>query len=406
MKMEVLKMQKKSFVLLTGFLAVGLFLCCNGSGVMAQNVIKIGTIGPLTGPAAGWGLPVDRGIILMAEILNEAGGISIKGQKYKFEVFSENDKYNPEAGRAATEKLINRVGVKFILGSFFDGTVQAAVPLAQEKKVFFLMGSTGGVQVGMGPQYPYSFRYTQDAMGKLGVLTVALETIKFKKMAIFNVDNSQGRGNSEAAAEWAKENKMEITDNLLAPGAATDFYPSLKKILDKKPEMIHGAVPPGQFALVCKQAHELGYKGYYSNVGSLVNVPGFIEIAGKEAVQGYIAPYEFVDCPIITPESRAIMLKMQDMYLKKYGPPFEPLAWRYASGVQIVAQALGKAQTLDPDVVVKAMETIEFDTLLGKGSFSGKKTYGIPHQLIINTIAGIIKGDQAVYLGYTKVARP
>ncbi len=404
--MEVLKMKKKFFVLLTGLLAVGLFLCFNGSGVMAQNAIKIGTIGPLSGPAAGWGLPVTRGVALMAEILNEAGGISVKGEKFIFEVYVENDKFNMEAGRAATEKLINRVGVKFIVGPFFDGTVLAGVPLAQEKKVIYLMGSVAGALTGMGPQYPYSFRYCQDQRGKLGILDVALETIKFKKMALLNVDNTQGRGNAEAAIAWAKERNIEITDNLLAPGAATDFYPSLKRILDNKPEMIQGAIPPGQYALVCKQAHELGYKGYYSNVGSLVNVPGFIEIAGKDAVQGYIAPYEFVDCPIITPQSRAIMLKMRDMYLKKYDPPFEPLAWRYALGLQIVAQALEKAQSLDPDVLVKTMENMEFDTLLGKGSFTGKKTFGIAHQLVIYTIAGIIKGDQAVYLGYTKVERP
>ncbi len=94
------------------------------------------------------------------------------------------------------------------------------------------------------------------------------------------------------------------------------------------------------------------------------------------------------------------------MYLKKYGPPFEPLAWRYAIGLQVVAQALEKAQTFDPEVLVKTMENMEFDTLLGKGGFTGKKTYGIARQLVLYTIAAVIKGDQAVYLGYTKVERP
>jgi branched-chain amino acid transport system substrate-binding protein len=396
---------KRGSIWSLGIVCFGLVLFFSGATVIAADVIKIGSIQPLTGPAAGWGLPCDRGVVLMAEILNEAGGVSLKGQKYTFEVSSENDKFTTEGGRAAAEKLINRVGVKFIVGPFADATILAAVPLAQEKKVIFLQGSSGGAYT-IGTKFPYLFRYTQDPRGKLGVLDVALHSIKLQKMAILNIDNALGRGNFEAAAEWAKDAKIEVTDNLLAPAAATDFYPSLKKILDKKPEMIHGAVPPGQFALVCKQAHELGYRGYYSNVGSLVNVPGFIEIAGKDAVQGYIAPYEVIDCPIITPESRKIMSRMQDMYLKKYGPPFEPLAWRYAIGLQVVAQALEKAQTFDPEVLVKTMENMEFDTLLGKGGFTGKKTYGIARQLVLYTIAAVIKGDQAVYLGYTKVERP
>ena len=398
-------MKKKSFLYWAELMALGLFFCFSGSVAIAANVIKIGSIQPLTGPAAGWGLPCDRGVVLMAEILNGAGGISVKGEKYTFEVFSENDKFTTEGGRDAAEKLINRVGVKFIVGPWADSTIMAATPLAQEKKVIFLQGSSGGAFT-IGPKFPYLFRVTQDPRGKLGVLDVALEKIKFKKMAILNLDNATGRGNYEAAAEWAKAAGVEVTDNILVPAASTDFYPSLKKILDKKPEMIHGSISPGQFALVCKQAHELGYRGYYSNVGSLVNVPGFIDIAGKDAVQGYIAPYEVIDCPIITPKSRAIMVKMKDLYLKKYGPPFEPLAWRYAIGLQVVSQALEKAQSFDPDVLVKTMEHMEFDTILGKGDFSGQKTYGIARQLVLYTIAAVIKGDQAVYLGYTKVQRP
>ncbi|MBW2285396.1 MAG: hypothetical protein JRF65_12440, partial [Deltaproteobacteria bacterium] len=86
--------------------------------------------------------------------------------------------------------------------------------------------------------------------------------------------------------------------------------------------------------------------------------------------------------------------------------PFEPLACRYTIGLQVLAQALEKAQSFDPDVVVKTMENTEFDTLLGKGGFAGTKTYGIQRQLIINTIAAIIKGDKAEYLGYVTVKRP
>lgn len=388
------------------FLAVLLTVCFSGSTVMAQNVIKIGQINPLTGPAAGWGLPVDRGINLFADMINEGGGISIKGKKYTFKIYSENDKFNVEAGRAATEKLINAEKVQFIIGSFVDSTVQSMVPLATEKKIITLLGSTGGVKSGMGPEYPYSFRYTHDAMGKLAVLNVALKTLKFKRMAIFNTDTPLGRGNAEAAAQWAKQNNIEVTDNVLAPSNATDFYPSLKTVLEKKPEMIHGAVPPGQMALVCKQAYELGYRGYYSNVGAMVNVAEFIKIAGQDAVQNFIAPYEDSSSPVVTKESKVLMEKLKDRYLKKYGPPFEPLAWRYATGLQILVQAIEEAQTLDPDVLVKTLENTEFKTMLGNGTFAGKKTYGIAHQFSVNTLTGIIKGDHVVHLGYVHVETP
>jgi ABC-type branched-subunit amino acid transport system substrate-binding protein len=230
--------------------------------------------------------------------------------------------------------------------------------------------------------------------------------MKFKKMAILNYNDANGRGNTEAAIAWTKETGVELTDVILAPGGTTDFYPLLKKIIDNKAEMVHGAVDVPTTALILKQAHELGYKGYYSNTGSMINVKEFIRIAGKDAAQGYIAPYEFIDCPIITDKHRQVMLKMKDNFLKKWGPPFEPVAWRYSIGPQVLAQALEKAQSFDPDVLVKTIETMEFDTLFGKGGFTGAKTYGIPRQLTLYTIAAIIKGDDAEYLGYTKVERP
>jgi len=398
-------MRKRGICLLTGLFVFSAFLGFTAPQAAADNVIKIGSIQPLTGPAAPWGLPCDRGVVLLAEIMNEAGGITIQGQKYLFKVLSENDKFSPQAGRAAAEKLINQEKVKYIVGPWHDATIIAARGLSNEQKVIILQGSSGSADT-IGPQYPYLFRFSQDPRGKQGVLDVALKTMQFKKMAVLNVDTALGRGNSIAGAEWAKEFGIEVTDNVLAPADTKDFYPFLKKIIDHKAEMIHGAISPGIFALVCKQAHELGYRGYYSNVGSMTNVGQFIKIAGQEAVQGYIAPFEHIDCPIITDEGRKIMQEMEKRYLKRYGPPFEPLAWRYGIGLQVLSQALEKAQTFEPEAVLKAMETMEFDTLLGKGKFSGEKTYGIARQLVIYTIAAIIKGDKAEYLGYTKVERP
>jgi len=398
-------MKKTRVWLMVSFLTIVLFLSFNGSKAMGENVIKIGDIAPLTGPGSPWGINTDRGVQLGVDAINDAGGITIKGEKYFFKVFSENDKYTAEGARAAVEKLVNFEKVQFIVGTWADVTLNLARDISNEKKVIILQGSSGNAFT-IGPKYPYLFRYTQDTRGKQGVLDVALKTMKFKKMAILNYNDANGRGNTEAAIAWTKETGVELTDVILAPGGTTDFYPLLKKIIDNKAEMVHGAVDVPTTALILKQAHELGYKGYYSNTGSMINVKEFIRIAGKDAAQGYIAPYEFIDCPIITDKHRQVMLKMKDNFLKKWGPPFEPVAWRYSIGPQVLAQALEKAQSFDPDVLVKTIETMEFDTLFGKGGFTGAKTYGIPRQLTLYTIAAIIKGDDAEYLGYTKVERP
>jgi len=372
----------------------------------AENIIKIGTINPLSGPAANWGNPPTRGLTILAEILNENGGITINGKKFIFKIYAENDKYSAQGARASIEKLISQENIKYIVGSWYDATVFALRGISNEKKILVLQGSTGDPNT-LGPEYPYLFRYTQDPRGKLGALDVALKQGLMKdSMAIINDDTALGRGNSKSAAEWAAENSIEITQNIIVPVDAQDFYPYLKKIIDSKTKMIHGALPPGKFAIACKQANELGYKGFYSNVGALTSVEDMIDIAGKEAIEGYIAPFEDMRCPAITEENRQLMAKMKEIYLEKYGPPFEPLSWRYAPGLQILSQAMEKAQSLDPEVLVKVIENMKFDTLLGSGKFEGKQTYGITRQLEVNTIVGIIKDGKIEYLGFTKVKRP
>jgi len=156
-----------------------------------------------------------------------------------------------------------------------------------------------------------------------------------------------------------------------------------------------------------KEAHALGYKGYWVSSGSVVNLPEMIKIAGsKEAVENWIGPYESLDCPVVKEADKPALLEIQDRYLKKYGPPFEPLAWRYSCGMQVLCEAIRQAGGTDPDALKKALETGTFETFFGSGKFTGQQTYGIAHQFAVTTIAVIIKNGAPKYLGYLKTQEP
>lgn len=376
-------------------------------GAEAEKVIRVGQMNPLTGPGAPWGIPCVRGVELLAEIINEAGGVKVGKDTYTIRIYSEDDKFTAEAGKAAFDKLVDVEKVKYIVGNFADAPILTYRGLLKEKGIIALQGSSGAANT-IGPDYPYLFRFSQSPRGKLGVLDIVKDKYgdQFTKMAIIDPDNATGQGNVEAATKWAKGKGIEVVATQLYPPGTKDYYPFLSPILDKKPFMIHGAVSPGDMGLVMKQAYEKGYRGLYSNVGSLTNVGGLIDIGGEAAVQGFVAPYEVIDAPVITPESQAIMQKMKDKWLARWSPPFEPLAWRYAVGLQVLVQALEMAGTFEPEKVIQALETGTFHTILGSGSFTGKQTYGINRQLSIVTIAGIIKGRDVAYLGEVRITEP
>jgi ABC-type branched-subunit amino acid transport system substrate-binding protein len=172
-----------------------------------------------------------------------------------------------------------------------------------------------------------------------------------------------------------------------------------------KPDIIEmGAAGPGDQGAIRKTLYELGYRGYSVSSGSMVSVASLIAIAGQEAIQGHIAPYESFECPVIKPEQREIMKIIQKKWEGKWPKdPFEPIAWRYATCLQILVQAYEKAKTLDPDAVRKTLEKGTFETILGDCKFTGEKTFGIAHCANLITIAGIVEGKEAKYLGYARL---
>jgi len=388
------------------------FLSAGGApDALAENVLKIGHINPLTGPAAPWGVPIQRGMDCLAEYLNEKGGVTADGKNWKIEMTHEDNKYQGEVGRAAGEKLISRDRVRAILGDFVGDSILGYRTPALRKKVLVFLGSSAAEKKILGPDYPYIFQISQTQAQKFLVLDIAMDTLKkrgatLEKAASINPDNSTGRGATESfTTEKAPQYKMEVVATALYPRGTKDFYPFCTKIMAGKPDIVEmGAAGPGDQALIRKTLYQLGYKGYSVSSGSLVNIAGLVKIAGQDAIQGHIAPYESLECPVIKPEQREIMKAIQRKWEAKWPEDiFEPIAWRYATCLQILVQAYEKAGTLDPDVVSQTLEKNQFDTILGDCVFTGTKTFGIRRCANLITIAGIIDGDQVKYLGYARL---
>ena len=80
-----------------------------------SQILKIGVTQPLTGSAVTWGRTMRDTNILLTEQVNKAGGLLLGGVRYQIQAIYEDEKYTPEGGRAAAEKLIFQDKVKIIL---------------------------------------------------------------------------------------------------------------------------------------------------------------------------------------------------------------------------------------------------------------------------------------------------
>jgi len=88
--------------------------------VSAQQVVKIGHVGPLSGAIAHLGKDNENGARLAIEELN-AKGVKIGGKAVKFELVAEDDAADPKQGTAAAQKLVDSK-VNGVIGHLNSGT--------------------------------------------------------------------------------------------------------------------------------------------------------------------------------------------------------------------------------------------------------------------------------------------
>lgn len=112
---------KKLFLILLSLAMITTILL-----VPAEEVIKIGGIGVLTGPNATYGLAVKNGADLYIEELNNAGGIDGK----KVEVIWVDSQGDPAVGQQAYYRLVENDEVVAILGAVLTGVTNAVADAA------------------------------------------------------------------------------------------------------------------------------------------------------------------------------------------------------------------------------------------------------------------------------------
>src|SRR5512144_1924318 len=99
--------------------------------------VKIGVIHPVTGPLAEPGQACRLGAQMAADAINASGGIKSLGGA-KLELIPGDTQTKPDVGRTEAERVINQ-GAQVLMGSFDSGSTAAMVPVAQQRRVPFLV---------------------------------------------------------------------------------------------------------------------------------------------------------------------------------------------------------------------------------------------------------------------------
>ena len=266
-------------------IASGLMAACLALATQAnaQESFKIGNLSPLSGPAAAFGIGINRGIELAAE---DVGTFQVAGKPYKLEVVPYDTSLDPGKTVAALNRAVLNDNVKygFILGAAVHGAV---LPIIRQNGFFDIFMGAAGKEV-TNAENPTVFRFMASSDQLYYTFTPEIyKKLNIKRVAFMGPNNDLGRSDVKVLKEIATRLKgqgVEFVGEELVELNAKDFQASLLRLLAKNPDVIDtNASPTGTVGLIAKQARELGYKGYFISSTAVLEAKALVNVAGKGA---------------------------------------------------------------------------------------------------------------------------
>ena len=312
----------------------------------AQEVVKIGYSGPLSGGAALYGKNVLDGMQMAVNEIN-AAGFEVGGRKYKLEVVALDDKYNPSETAINAQRLVQEHKTPAILVPHSGGSF--ALQTNNEAQKYLLLSYTSVPQVTargnkmtlrIPPEFTsYIQPFVKHAMGKYG-----------KTLAIAAADHDYAKAWMAAfKPAWEAAGGKVVADNPMSYNKSTDFYSGVSRVMAAKPDVmfIGGASEPT--ALVAKQARELGFKGGFVIIDQAKMDEMAKVIGGYAPLEGSIGVLPLVDDP--APDSKNFVQRFQKAYPGRV--PSSEVSLNYTT-VHATAMAMKLAGTVSDAAAIRA----------------------------------------------------
>ncbi len=260
-------------------------LAAIGNAQAAEKELVIGQNDALSGGGAVFGVPQQRAVELAVGEINAKGGIKVGADNYKIKVITQDDKGNPTEATNSVRKLIDREGVKYLVGFCCSGPTMAVASFMAREDAVMLVGTAADRSI-TTQGVPNLFRlrppadFTGSAAGafvaKRGVKTIAvlgtLDVALYQQfLEAFERDFTKGGGKIIAKESFGTGDR--------------DMTPQLTKIRGLNPDAIFVMAYIEQSAFVYRQANELGLKmPRYGVTGG--NEAQFLKVATAEQMEG------------------------------------------------------------------------------------------------------------------------
>jgi branched-chain amino acid transport system substrate-binding protein len=320
----------------------------------AQDVVKIGHVGPVSGPQAHYGKDNENGARMAIEDLN-AKGVTIGGKKVRLELVPEDDAADPKQGTAAAQKLCD-AKVAGVVGHLNSGTTIPASAVYNQCGIPQITPSATNPKYSQqGFKNAFRLLANDNALGA-GLALHAANNLKLKKVAIIDDRTAYGQGVAEVFAATAKSKGIQIVDQQYTTDKATDFMAILTAIKSKNPDgVFFGGMDP-QAGPMLRQMEQLGLSNVKYFGGDGICTDKLIELSGGAKTLGNVVCAEGGSSLAKMPGGTAWKAR----YDAKYPKQFQVYSPYVYDAVHVLVQAMVEAGSTDPKVYLPKLAAINY----------------------------------------------
>lgn len=353
---------------LVAFLVLSLLNAFAASPAEAKGeAIMIGTIQPMSGPYAAFGVKFYQAYNMAADEINAAGGI--KGRP--IQIVFEDSQDKPDLAQTAARKLVANPTIVALIGGRLSGAGLAIAQIAEKEHIAYLVDHPSADIITKS-----GFKWTCRLNPASSFNSVPLQKFMkdyakdIKTVAVLYENSVYGKGVTEPFKTWLGQNGYQIVVSELYPPLALDYRDLLNKVKAQNPDLLFLASNIPDSALIIRQSKELGLTPkMISGAGAGFSINEFIEQAGDAANSVFsTGPWSG------NPKDPKVQAFTEKFY-KRFGHyPKEHESEGY-SAVYVIADTLRRAKSFSRSDIHDALLATDLQTIFGPVKFEDFEGY-------------------------------
>lgn len=327
----------------------------------AAEPILIGATGPLSAPGSvGGGIAMQFTAELAVDEINAAGGVMGR----PLELIFVDTQGLPERGTAVAERLIEEDGVVGIVGEYHSAVGLTMIEVCHERHIPCVFSETWNDNI-TASGYEEVFRVAVTSTLVASQQINWLDALGFEYVVIIAENTDYGVPASEAQVEFMTERGID-SDVFFVELGTEDFLPVLTRIQsgERTPDAIMVLVTGETSYNVEQQMAEIGLAPTEETV-CVANQVAINAEYWDNVPDGNYCAYLRVG---LTPNNyNDITKSVDEAYRKQFDRPAPSFALATYDSVYIMAEAIERAGSTDPDAIIAEIEAT--DTTLAQGHY-------------------------------------